>query len=150
MSLKEDVKQDIIKAMKEKNELLVLVLKGISSEIHNKEIEKKQELTDEDVLIIISSEAKKRKDAIEGFKQGKRDDLAEKEIKELEILKIYLPEQIGEEEIKQEAKKAIEEVNATGPQDTGKVMSILMGKLKGKAEGGLVSKIVGELLKNDN
>jgi hypothetical protein len=73
----------------------------------------------------------------------------EKEKKELEILKKYLPEQMSEDRIKEEAKKVIEEIGASGPKDTGKVMSALMPKLKGKAEGGMVSKIVGELLKGE-
>ena len=140
-------------------------MRGINAAIHNKEIEKRTKLSkqekdieklekeskiiEEEVMEVVSNEAKKRKEAIEEFKKGDRNDLAEKEQKELEILKKYLPEQMNEEQIKQEAKKTIEETNATGVQDTGKVMSVLMPKLKGKAEGGLVSKIVGELLKGE-
>ena len=150
MSLIENINKDLRQAQQEKNELLILVLRTINSEIHNKEIEKKGEkITEEDVLGILMSEAKKRKEAMEEFKKGERNDLAEKEQKELEILKKYLPEQMGEEQIREEAKKAIQEVGAAGSQDTGKVMSVLMGKLKGKAEGGIVSKIVSELLKNE-
>ena len=150
MSLIENINKDLRQAQQEKNELLILVLRTINSEIHNKEIEKKEEKkTEEDVLGILMSEAKKRKEAMEEFKKGERNDLAEKEQKELEILKKYLPEQMGEEQIREEAKKAIQEVGAAGSQDTGKVMSVLMGKLKGKAEGGIVSKIVSELLKNE-
>jgi len=103
-------------------------------------------LTEEEILEVISSEAKKRKDAIDEFRKGGRDDLVEKEKRELEILKKYLPEQMNEEQIKKEAKKAIEEVGASGPQEMGKVMGVLMPKLKGRAEGGMVSKIVQELL----
>ena len=168
--LREKINQDLKRAMRDKDELLILVLRSINSEIHNKEIEKTRqkrkaylggpatipqeadlggELTDEEVTEVVASEAKKRKEAIEEFKKGDREDLAEKEEKELEILKKYLPEQIGEEQIKQEAQKTIEEIGATGPQDTGKVMSVLMPKLKGKAEGGVVSKIVDELLRNE-
>ena len=159
MSLVEKINKDLKQAMKEKNELLVLVLRSINSEIHNKEIEKKassyakasedkEELTEEDILGILMSEAKKRKEAIEEFKKGNRNDLAEKEQKELEILKKYLPEQMSEDQIQEEAKKTIEELGAAGPQDTGKVMSVLMPKFKGKAEGGVVSKIVNELLRS--
>jgi len=167
--LRETINQDLKKAQQEKNELIILVLRGVNSEIHNKEIEKTRrkreaqaggpatippeadlggELTEEEVMEVVSNETKKRKEAIEEFKKGNRNDLAEKEEKELEILKEYLPEQMSEEQIREEAKKTIEETGATGPQDTGKVMSILMPKLKGKAEGGLVSKIVQELLTN--
>lgn len=148
-SLKEKINSDLKKAQQEKDELVLLVLRGVNSEIHNKEIEKKgEELTEEEVLEVIISEAKKRKEAIEEFKKGERQDLVEKEQKELEILKKYLPEQMGEEQIKEIGQKTIEEVGAAGPQDTGKVMAALMPKLKGKAEGGVVSKIVNELLRS--
>lgn len=162
--LREKINQDLKKAQQEKNELVILVLRGINAAIHNKEIEKRTKLSkqekdieklekeskiiEEEVMEVVSNEAKKRKEAIEEFKKGNRNDLAEKEQKELEILKKYLPEQIGEDQIREEAKKTIEETNATGPQDTGKVMSVLMPKLKGKAEGGLVSKIVNDLLRS--
>ena len=150
MNLKQTIENDTKNALKTKDEFTLLVLRGINSEIHNKEIEKKgKELTEEDIVEVLMSEAKKRKEAIEEFRKGERNDLAEKEEKELEILKEYLPEQMSEEKIKEEVKKAIEETSAVGAQDTGKVMSVLMPKLKGKAEGGVVSKIVSELLKNE-
>lgn len=163
-SIKEKLNNDLKKALQEKDELGALVLRGVNAAIHNKEIEKRTKLSkeerdikklekeskliEEEVVEVISSEAKKRKEAIEEFNKGGRDDLVKKEEKELEILKKYLPEQMGEEQIKEEVKRTIEEVGATGPQDTGKVMAALMAKLKGKAEGGVVSKIVGELLTN--
>lgn len=165
MTLKEKINQDIKKAMVEKSELLLLVLRGINAAIHNKEIEKRtkmsktekdikkleegSKLIEEEVLEVISSEAKKRKDSIFEFGKGGRQDLVDKETKELEILKTYLPEQMSEEQIKEEAKKVIEEIGAASSKDIGKVMSTLMPKLKGKAEGGVVSKIVGELLKGE-
>ena len=179
--LQEKINQDIKKAMQEKAELLLLVLRGINAAIHNKEIEKTRQkrkahlggpatiapatpatpersdggqeahlgvgLTDEEVVEILMSEAKKRREAIEAFGKGNRQDLVDKETKELEIIKNYLPEQISKEQVREEAKKVIAEIGATGPQDTGKVMSAVMPKLKGKTEGGIVSKIVGELLK---
>lgn len=160
--LQEKINNDLKKALREKDELGALVLRGLNAAIHNKEIEKRtklskeekdieklkkgSKLTEEEVAGVIISEAKKRKDAIEEFKKGERQDLVEKEEKELEILKKYLPEQMGEEQIKEEVKKVIEGVGAVGPQDTGKVMGALMPKLKGKAEGGVVSKIVNNLL----
>ncbi|OGZ33129.1 MAG: hypothetical protein A2V69_01790 [Candidatus Portnoybacteria bacterium RBG_13_40_8] len=161
--LREQINQDIKKAMQEKNELLLLVLRGLNAAFHNKEIEKRtklsktekdikkleelSKLTEEEVLEVISSEAKKRKESIIEFEKGGRQDLVEKEKKELEILMKYLPEQMSEEQIKEEVKKVIAEIGAVGPKDTGKVMAAAMPKLKGKAEGGMVSKVVGELLK---
>jgi len=163
--LKEKINQDTKKAMQEKNELLLLVLRGLSAAIHNKEIEKRTKLSktekdikklgelskleEEEIIEVIASEAKKRKDSIVEFGKGGRQDLVDKETKELEIIKKYLPEQMSEEQIKEEAKKVIKEIGAAGPKDTGKVMSALMAKLKGKAEGGVASKIVGELLKGE-
>jgi hypothetical protein len=170
--LQEKINQDIKQAMQSKEELLLLVLRGISAAIHNKEIEKRtklsktpafaeasadkeklkkleeqSKLTEEEVIEVISSEAKKRKDSIEEFTKGNRQDLVDKEAKELEIIKKYLPEQMSEDAIKEIVEKAIAETGATGPQDTGKVMSKIMPQLKGKADGSVVSKIVGELLK---
>lgn len=172
MALQEQVNNDLKKSFIEKEELVVSVLRMLNSAIHNKEIEKRtklsktpafaeasadkeklkkleegSKLTEEEILETVFSEAKKRKEAILEFGKGGRQDLVDKETKELEILKKYLPEQIGEEQIREEIKKAIEETGAVGPKDTGKVMAAVMPKLKGKAEGQLVNKIVGELLK---
>lgn len=148
--------------MQEKSELLLLVLRGINAAIKNREIEKRTKLSksekdiqkleelsklgEEEIIEVISGEAKKRKDSITEFKKGNRNDLVEKEEKELEILKKYLPEQMTEEQVREEAKKTIKEIGAIGPKDTGKVMSVLMPRVKGKAEGSMVSKIVGEFL----
>ena len=161
--LQEKINAEIKKAMQEKSELLLLVLRGINASIKNKEIEKRTKLSktekdisklgeqsrlsDEEILEVISFEAKKRRDAIVEFEKGSRPDLVEKEQKELEIIKKYLPEQMSEEQVKLEAKKVIEEIGAVGPKDMGKVMAALMQKLKGKAEGTVVSKAVAELLK---
>jgi len=169
--LREKINEEIKKAMQEKSELLLLVLRGINAAIKNKEIEKRtklsktsafagasadkekleklekeSKLTEEEVIDVISAEAKKRRDSIVEFKKGNRNDLVEKEGKELEILKRYLPEQMSEDQIRKEAKKVIAEIGAVGPKDTGKVMSALMFKVKGKAEGSMAGKIVGELL----
>lgn len=165
MDLQEKINKDLKQAQQERNELLLLVLRGLNAAIHNKEIEKRtklskeekdieklkeeSKLTEEEIMDVLLGEAKKRREAIEEFKKGGRDDLVKKEEKELEILKKYLPGQMNEEEIKEEAKKVIEEVGAVGPQDTGKAMGALMPKLKGRAEGGVVSKIVSDLLKGE-
>ena len=161
--LRERINSDIKQAMIAKNELLLLVLRGINAAIKNKEIEKRTKLSknehdvvkleelcklsDEEILDVISSEAKKRKDSIVEFEKGNRQDLVDKETKELEILKQYLPEQMSEDAIKNIVKRAIEETKAFGPKDTGKVMAKIMSQVKGKADGSMVSKIVGELLK---
>jgi len=161
--LKQRISEEIKKAMQNKDELLLLVLRGINAAIHNKEIEKRtklsksekdikkleeqSKLTEDEVLEAVASEAKKRKESIVEFKKGGRQDLVDKEIAELEIIKKYLPEQMSEDAVKEIVKKAIEETNAAGPKDIGKVMAKIMPQVKGKADGSLVSKIVGELLK---
>ncbi len=176
MTLKEKIQNDLTQSVKKKKELESLVLRSLLAAILNKEKEKrykiiknepeltekelveKSQLTDEEVVEVIFSEVKKRKEAILGFEKGQRQDLAEKEKKELAILQKYLPEQLSEEEIKKLAKEVIEEIGAKGIKDYnppaalqgkniyGKVMAELMPKVKGKAEGSLVSKIVKELL----
>ncbi len=161
--LKQKISEEIKKALQNKDELLLLVLRGINATIHNKEIEKrtklsKQEkdlkkleeqskLTEDEVLEAVASEAKKRKESIIEFEKGGRQDLVDKETAELEIIKKYLPEQMSEDTIKEIVKKAIKETGAAGPKDIGKVMAKIMPQVKGKADGSLVSKIVGELLK---
>jgi uncharacterized protein YqeY len=154
MELKEKIRLNLNSALKEKRTLEVLVLRQILAAILNKEKEKrfkaKEEkdiqLTDEEVIEVISSEAKKRRESIVEFEKGKRQDLVEKEKKELEILEKYLPEQLPEEEIRKLIKEAIEKTDAKEIKDMGKVMAELMPKIKGKADGTLVSKIVKELL----
>jgi len=161
--LREKINGDIKQAMIAKQELLLLVLRGVNASIKNKEIEKRtklvktekdltkvdelSKLNDEEIIDVISSEAKKRKDSIFEFAKGNRQDLVDKEQKELEILKQYLPEQMSEDAVREIVKKAVEETGAVGPKDTGKVMARIMPQVKGKTDGSMVSKIVGELLK---
>jgi uncharacterized protein YqeY len=126
----------------------------LAAAILNKEKEKRYKLkkeqdtplTDDEIVEVISSEAKKRKEAILEFEKGKREDLVLKEKKELEILQKYLPEQLSEEEIKKLAKEAVEKTGAKEIKDMGKVMSELIPKVKGKVDGSSVSRIVRELL----
>ncbi len=165
MFLKERILQDLNIAIKEEKKLEALVLRQLSAAFLNKEKEKRFKLTkekpdisekdlvkesrletDEEIVEVISSEAKKRKEAILEFEKGERQDLAEKEKKELEILQKYLPEQLSEEEIKKLVKEAIKKVGAKEIKDTGKVMAQLMSQVKGKADGSQVGKIVKELL----
>jgi len=162
MSLKEKIQADTKKAMQARDQLKVSVLRMLMAAVFNKEKEKRaklsksgedlekldklSKLTDEETTEVISSEAKKRKDSIEQYEKGNRQDLADQEKKELKILVSYLPEQMSEEEISKLVKEKIEELGASGPKDTGKVMGALMTQLKGKADGNLVNKIVQEEL----
>lgn len=145
-NLKTTILEDLKNAMKSGDKRSVSVLRMLNSEIKNKEIEKGRILSDDLIVGVITSQAKKRKDSITAYKEGGREDLAEQEEKELDILKKYLPEQMNEEEIKKEVKKAVKELNGSGASDIGKVMGFLTTKLKGKADNSVVSKIAKEEL----
>ena len=133
-------------AMKAGDAMKRLVLSLVNSAIKNKEIEKRSELTDEEIIGVISSEVKKRKESIESYEKGGRKEMAQKERGELTMLMEYMPEQISEDEIRTEAKKAISEVGAEDIKEMGKVLGVLMPKLKGRADGQTVSRIVKEEL----
>ena len=146
-------------AIKANKPLAVSVYRQLLAAFLNKEKEKrfksKEEkealLTDEEAMEVISSEAKKRKEAIVEFEKGSRQDLADKEKEELAILSVYLPEQMPEEELRKLVEEAIEKTGASDMKDMGKVMQELMPQVKGKVDGSLVGQIVKELLspKND-
>lgn len=147
--LKQQLKDDLKTAMLAKEEVAVSTLRMILSALSYYEIQKGgagYEATDEDVTTVIQKEVKQRKDSIEQFKTGGREDLAEKETKELDVIQKYLPEQMNEEEITKLVIDAISKVSATNPQDMGKVMGVLLPQTKGKADGSLVSSIVKEKL----
>lgn len=149
--LKEEIKSDLNKSVKEKNEVMRSVLRMLLASILNKEKEKKyktskEELTEEEVLEVILSEVKKRKEAILEYEKGKRQDLVEREKAEIEVLKRYLPEQLSEKEIKDLVEETIKRIGAKEKKDIGRVMAEIMPKVKGRSDGGTVSKIVKELL----
>ncbi len=149
MKLKEQIQSDATKALKEKDELRTSALRMLLSAINNKEIEKKKKeegLTEEEVVEVVSSELKKRKDAEKQFRDAGRTDLADKEKKEQEILSGYMPEQMSEEEVRKLAEGAVKKVGAETQSDFGKVMGALMPQVKGKADGEMVSRVVRELL----
>jgi len=164
MFLKEKIQQDLKNALKEGKDLEVSVLRLLQSVILNKEkekrykinkdqsnlvedkLEKESQLTDEEIIETLFSEIKKRKESIVLFEKGKREDLAQKEKKEIEILQRYLPEQLSEAEVKTLAQEIIKKTGAKDIKDMGKVMKQLMEKVKGQIDGNLVSKIVKELL----
>lgn len=132
-----------------RNTLRTSVLRMLLSAVNYYEIQKGgagYEATDEDVLSVVQKEAKQRRDSIEEFKKANRPELVEKETKELEMLQVYLPQQMGEEQIREIVKETIREMGATTVADIGKIMGALMPKVKGRADGGLISKIVRESL----
>lgn len=150
--LLEKIQSDLKEALKAKDEVEISTLRFLLSSIHNREIElrvEKKTLTDEEVIKVIQRQVKERKESIEAFKKGKREDLVRKEQKELQILSNYLPQQISEKEMKKMVEDVIKEIGATGPSDFGKVMGAVMLRARGRAEGEVVARIVKEFLKSD-
>lgn len=149
MGLKEQIPEDLKNALRNKNALELSVLRMLQSALKNKEIDKrKEELTDEDVIGVVGAEIKKRRDAAREFEKVNRPDAAEQEKAEIEILMKYMPEQMGEDEIRAAVKNAVQETQAESMKDIGKVMKVLMPQVKGKADGSVVNKIVKEELED--
>ncbi len=148
MSLKEKLTADMKEAMKAKEEgkQRLSVIRLVRGAVRQQEIDGKKELSDEDVLGVISKEVKQRRDSIEDFKKGGRDDLVAEAEAEIAILMGYLPQQLSEDEVRSLVQEAIAVSGATSPKDMGKVMKELMPKVKGRADGKLVNGIVKELL----
>ncbi len=137
---------DLKGAMKAKDSLKVDTLRLIVSEIKNKEIDLHEELGDEAITALLTTQIKKRKEAAGMFEKGGRTDLKEKEEKEIAVLQSYLPEQVGEEELRQRIQAVVAETGAQGPKDMGKVMKVVVPEFKGRAEGDQIRNIVTELL----
>ena len=147
MSLRDQIPENLKSALKNKNALELTVLRMLQSAIKNKEIENnKRELTDEEVIAVISTEIKKRREAAKEYEKVGRPDAAAAETAEVDILMKYMPEQMGEEEILSFVSAAITESGAQGMKDMGKVMKEVMPKVKGKADGALVNRLVKEEL----
>ena len=145
MALLSDIKQDLKQAMLEKNDLVRDTIRMFLSEVQRYEIDNKEEVDDTKALQIIKKMIKQRNDSISQFKDGGRDDLADKEQSEVDILSKYKPAQLSEEEVAVKVNEAIEQSGASSMQDMGKVMGQLKS-LAGSADMGLISKLVKEKL----
>ena len=146
---KQKLQEELKQAMLARDALKTSVLRMLLSAINYYEIQKGgagYEAADEDVLAVVQKEAKQRQDSIEQFQKGQRQDLVDKETKELELLQKYLPQQMNEDQIREIVKETINQTGAKTMAEIGKVMDTLMSKVKGKADGGMVSKIVKESL----
>jgi uncharacterized protein YqeY len=141
MSLQAQIDERMKKAMIEKDELNLPLMRMLKSVIKNAEIEKGEELDDAEVISVLEKQAKQRKDSIEQYEAGDRKDLADHEKAELAIILEFLPEKMGEDEIREVVKAKIAEMAGA---DFGKVMGASMAELKGKADGGTVQRIVKE------
>lgn len=145
-SLKKRIDQDLKEALKKKDASRLSVLRMLKSDIKYKEIDKGSELSDDEVLSVLASSMKKRRDSIEQFEKGGRDDLASREKAELEVVLRYVPEQLTESELLDIIARAIKDVNATGPSSLGMVMKEIMPKVRGRADGKTVNQIVSSQL----
>ena len=143
---KSKIQSDLNQALKDKKGVEVSTLRLLLSEIHNQEIAKQAELTKKDIIKVVQKEVKRRKEAIEAFQKGKRDDLVAKEKEELEILNKYLPQQMSSQELETIIQSVIKETGASGMSDFGKVMGAVMARVKGQADGKVVSESVKKVL----
>ncbi|ALS27294.1 GatB/YqeY domain-containing protein [Paenibacillus cisolokensis] len=146
MNLSERLNDDMKQAMKNQDKFKLSTIRMIRSAVKNQEIELKRPLDDNEVLDIISREIKQRKDSLQEFRKAGRNDLADNVAAEIEIISVYLPEQLTEEEIQAIVQQTIQETGASSKAEMGKVMSALMPKVKGRADGKLVNQIVQQFL----
>ena len=148
MNLKEKLLSDMKGALKARDSLRLSTIRGLNSEIKNKEIYLRRDILDEEVLSLVASQIKKRKEAAAMFEKGGRFDLSEKEDQERVILQGYLPEQASEDEVRNRVREVIAELAAQGPKDLGKVMKTIIPEFKGKADSGMIKNLVSEYLVN--
>ncbi len=146
MNLKEQIINDLKEAMKAQDSMKLNTLRMMKTEITNFEVSGADKVAgDEEVLTILKRGVKQRKEAAEGFEKGGNQEAADKEKAEIEILESYLPEMMSEDAVKEVVQAVIDEMSAT-QADFGKVMGAAMGRLKGQADGTVVSKVTKELL----
>ena len=151
MEIVDKIDKSLTDALKNKDQDRTLTLRSIISQKKQKEIEKrtqdKKNITDEDMILILNKMVKQRRESIELYKQGGRQDLVDKETKELKIIQEYLPEQLSEEEIKDICEQAINNLKASSLKDMGKVMGIIKSKYKGSVDLSIAGKILKDKLK---
>jgi uncharacterized protein YqeY len=144
--LKQKLADDLKQAMREGDKVKRSAIRLAIAAIKNAEIARQTTLEDSDILGVIAKEIRQRKESIEAFQQGGRQELASQEEAEMAVLEKYLPQQMSRDEIIAEARRVIEEVGAEGIRDKGRVMPQLIAKLKGRADGREINEVVTELL----
>tara|TARA_B100000029_G_scaffold449439_1_gene472675 strand:+ start:64796 stop:65245 length:450 start_codon:yes stop_codon:yes gene_type:complete len=145
-SLEETLRSDLLDATRSRDEVRRNTLRMVIASIGNAKIQLGHELSDDDAVKVLQKEAKQRRESIEEFQKGDRQDLVEKEQAELEIIELFLPQQLSVEEIKSFAEQAIANTNAENMNDLGQVMRELMPMLEGRADGKVANQLVRELL----
>ena len=145
--MRNQILEDLKTAMKERDKVKLSVVRMVKSAIQMEELNKKRELSDDEVIDVISKQIKTRKDSIREFEKGGREDLVESTQEEIDILSTYLPEQLTKEELTKLINEVFEEVKPDGPRDMGKVMKEITPLVKGKADMGEVSSMIKMRLK---
>lgn len=148
MLVSEKLVQDMQNALRAGDKLRLGVIRLLRAQLKNATIQRGRELTEDEVLSVLSSAIKMRKEAIEKYREGHRQDLVEKEQAELDIIRDYLPEPLSGEEVSRLIDKTVLEVGATGLGDLGIVMKQIMPQVRGRVEGGVVNKLVREKLQD--
>jgi uncharacterized protein len=148
MTLEERLNNDLQDAIRNKEEIRKLAIRGVKTAITQAKVSgtEARELNDEEVLAIIGKQIKQRRDSIEEFKKGNRPDLVTQEQAEIDVLIVYLPQQLSEDEIRERAKAVIAELGVTDMKGLGPVMKRMNTDLKGVADGGMINRVVRELL----
>ena len=147
MDLKENLLLDMKEALKARNSLKLNTIRGLISEIKNREIDLRRKLDNDEIISLVSTQIKKRKEAATMFDEGGRSDLSEKENQEMIILQEYLPEQVSEQELKDRIQKVILELGIVDIKDLGRIMKIVIPEFKGRADNGKIRDLVAECLK---
>jgi uncharacterized protein YqeY len=146
MTLSQRIAKDLQTALRQSDKLTLSVLRMAKAALTNREKEEGEELSEDDAITVLATLAKQRRESIKQFSQGGREDLAEKERQELDILLSYLPKQLNRQDLDTLINEAIHETSAVGLKDLGKVMKILMPRIKGVADGKIVNQRVKDLL----
>jgi len=148
MTLKDRLMEDMKQAMKDKEagKIRLSVIRMVRAAIKNVEIDRQKDLDENGVIEVLAKEVKTRKDSLEEFQKANRPELVKALEQEIEVLMHYLPEQMSETEVRELVASAVTESMAAGPKDMGKVMALLMPKVKGRADGKLVNTVVKEML----
>jgi uncharacterized protein YqeY len=142
----EQISKELLESMKSKDAVRTSTLRMLVSSLRNKEIEKKKALAEGDVLDVIQAEAKRRREAVDEYTKASRPDLASKEEAEFNVLKGYLPQPLSEAELKSLVQAAVQSTGAKSPQDMGRVMSVVMPQIKGRADGKQAQSLVQQAL----
>jgi hypothetical protein len=150
MNILERLESDMVKAAKARDSERLGVIRFVRSRTKNRQIELKRELKDEDVVEVLARIAKQHKESIEQFQEGGRDELVERERRQLAVIEEYLPAQLGEQELLEILSEVIEETGASGPRGIGVVMKTIMPRVKGRADGKVVKTLVQSQLTGDD